>query len=120
MAGGTASSAEHHALGQQLADDASAAGAEREADGDLAAALRRAREQQVRDVGARDEQDEDRRRLPQRQDRPRALVEHALRQRVDADAVIAVRVGKLLRETDGDHVICAAPDRACDLASSGR
>ena len=47
---------EHHALGEKLPDDAHAPCAERRADGDLAAARRAAREQEVRDVAARDQQ----------------------------------------------------------------
>ena len=47
---------QHQALGQDLTDDASAAGAEREPDRDLALTRRAAREQQVRDVRADDDQ----------------------------------------------------------------
>ena len=47
---------EQHALGQQLPDDAPAAGAERQADRHLAAPRRGLRQQQVRDVRARDQQ----------------------------------------------------------------
>ena len=47
---------QQHALGQQLADDAPAAGAEREPDRDLAPPRRGRRQQQVGDVGARDQQ----------------------------------------------------------------
>ena len=50
------SAGEQHALDQQLTDDAAAAGAERETDGDLFLPRRRARDQQARDVGARDQQ----------------------------------------------------------------
>ena len=53
-----ADQAEDHALGEQLADQAAATGAERGPHGDLALARRRAREQQVRDVHARDQQHE--------------------------------------------------------------
>ena len=47
---------EQHAFGEQLADDAAAAGADGGADGDLARAAGGARQQQVGDVGAGDQQ----------------------------------------------------------------
>ena len=47
---------EHERLGQALPDQSGGAGTERQAHRHLAAPSRRAREQQVRDVGARDEQ----------------------------------------------------------------
>ena len=53
-----ADQAEHDALGQQLPDDAPAARAERGPHRDLAAPAGGPREQQVGDVGARDEQHE--------------------------------------------------------------
>ena len=53
-------------------------GAERGARGDLADARRAAREQQVRDVHARDQQHETRRDEQDRQRRPRIEVDHAL------------------------------------------
>src|SRR6266516_5710715 len=49
---------EQRAFGQQLADQAKPSGAESGADGDLTLARRRARQQQVRGVGAGDEQNE--------------------------------------------------------------
>ena len=48
----------HHALGEQLARDPQPRRAERQPQRQLVAARRRARDQQVRDVGARDQQDE--------------------------------------------------------------
>ena len=51
-----AGACEHHALGQQLTHETLAARAHRGAHGELAAPLQRAREEQVREVGARDEQ----------------------------------------------------------------
>ena len=59
---------EQHALGEELPDQAAAAGADRRADRDLALAHGRAREQQARDVGAGDHQQE-RRRAEQREQR---------------------------------------------------
>src|SRR6185369_14248023 len=47
---------EHDALDEKLSDDAPAAGAERESYGDFLLPRRRTRDQQARDVGARDEQ----------------------------------------------------------------
>ncbi len=49
---------EHEALGSIWSDQAAAAGAERRPDGDLLAANRRAHQQQVGDVGARDQDDD--------------------------------------------------------------
>ena len=59
---------EQDALGEELADQAAAARANRRAHRDFALAHRRAREQQARDVGARDHQQE-RRRAEQREQR---------------------------------------------------
>ena len=49
---------QQHALGQQLPDDAAAARADRGTNGDLTPSARRAHQQQVRDVGAGDQQHE--------------------------------------------------------------
>ena len=57
-AGGRRRQRQHRAFGQQLAHDAAPAGAERGADGDFASTGGAAREQQVRDVAARDQQHE--------------------------------------------------------------
>src|ERR1051326_4793091 len=51
-----ANSGEQHAFGQQLPDDADAAGAHGRAQGDFFPARRGAGEKKVRDVGVRDEQ----------------------------------------------------------------
>ena len=51
-------SASTHAFDEELRDDAAAAGAEGDAHGDLALTRQRARQQQVGDVRARDQQDE--------------------------------------------------------------
>ena len=45
-----------HALGEQLRDEAAAAGADREADADFALPVYRASQHQIGDVGARDQQ----------------------------------------------------------------
>jgi hypothetical protein len=93
------------ALEHELADDAAAAGAERGAHGDLVAARGAAREQQVGDVGAGDEEDEhdrdhehDQRRAHRRGVR---LVE---REHLDAAALLLLGVGLLEARGDGDHV----------------
>jgi hypothetical protein len=57
-AGGPAEQAEQGALGEELADQAGAARAERRPDGDLARARLRPRQQQVRHVDAGDQQHE--------------------------------------------------------------
>ncbi len=57
-AGGAAHDGEQKAFGQQLADDAQAARAQRGADGDFLFAGGGAREQQVGDVGAGDQQNQ--------------------------------------------------------------
>ena len=59
---------EQHALGEQLREQPAAAHAEREAQRDLAPALERAREQQIRDVRAGDEQHDDRHAADPRRD----------------------------------------------------
>ncbi len=66
--GAGAGCAQHDAFAGQIARDAPAARAEREADGELFAPSRRDGEQQIRDVRARDEQDETDRGFEQRQD----------------------------------------------------
>ena len=58
QAGGAAEQAEQQAFGQQLADQPAPARAKRGADGDLFLPAGRAREQQIRDIGARDQQHE--------------------------------------------------------------
>ena len=63
---------EHDALGEQLTDDASAAGAERRAQGHLAAPRRGPCQQHVGHVGARDEQQQS----GQRREHRRGDVEH--------------------------------------------
>ena len=56
--GGRAQHREHQAFGQQLANQSSAARADRQADADLLLPSRGARQEHVRDVDARDEQNE--------------------------------------------------------------
>ena len=67
---GTARGREQQALGEELADESSAPGAERRAHRELAMTRRRAREQQIRHVRARDEQHESHRDEQDEQRRP--------------------------------------------------
>ena len=93
---------QHQAFRQQLRDDARSARAERGADRQLASADVAAREQQVRHVGAAQEQHESddaeqqKRRVLQRR------AHHAGAQRLDEDAPALVRLGIRLREPVGD------------------
>ena len=82
---GAADARQQHAFGKKLADDAAAAGAERQPDGDLGASHRTAREQETGDVGARDQQRQQHRRSEGEQPLPRPS-EQGLVQRHDARA----------------------------------
>ena len=80
---------EQRALGQQLTNQAAAPGAERRAHGELAIAAQQARERQVGDVGAGDQQDEPGRPEQDQQHRPRVarqLLAHADGRRREARA----------------------------------
>ena len=89
---------QHDALGQQLPHDAAAAGADRGADRDLALADGRAHQQQVGDVGARDQQDEGDR-AQQHPQRRSDVADDDLLHRRDAEAALAAqRVRKRLAE----------------------
>ena len=98
---------EGHALGEELADEPPPAGADGQAYGDLAPAMERAAEEQVRDVGAGDEQDEADDGHQQRRHRHHAVarvrVHGGARQRHHghAAALVVVRVFRL--EPLGDH-----------------
>ena len=80
---------QHHALGQQLPNDAAAAGADRRADRDLALAARGAHEQQVRDVGAGDQQHKADRAQQDEQRRP-DVADDLVLQQLDAEPVVAL------------------------------
>ena len=97
-----ADSREHEALGEHLANQLQASGAERRAHGNLAAPAREPRQDQVGDVGADDQQQEADRGRNQQQRRPHGGDELFLR-RDDAGAPsgVAVRIGR--REPAGDH-----------------
>ena len=80
---------EQRALGEQLAHQPAASGAERRADRQLAIAPQQARERQVRDVGARDQQHQAGRPEQDQQHRPRVarhLLAHAGGRRGEAGA----------------------------------
>ena len=91
-AGDAAGKREHEALGQDLRDQPSASGAERQAHRHFLLARERSREQQVADVGARDEQHEADRR-EQDDQRPLGVADQrvAQRHRVVARALILLR-----------------------------
>ena len=96
---------QQHALGEQLADDARPAGPHGGPDGDLPAAGGRARQQQVRDVGAGDEKHEAHRPEQRPEGGPDVLHQLVLQpDHVRAHAGVVVRI--LLLETlrDGDHL----------------
>ncbi len=102
----TADDGKQHALDQQLPHDPPAVGAERDAHGNLARPVRRAREQQVGDVGARDEQHEaDGAHQRQEYRADRAAIESPV-ERLDLWLNVLVGVGIILRETltDREHL----------------
>ncbi len=91
----------HHALSEHLPDQPHAAGADRRAHHQLASARRRAREQQVRDIGARNQQHE-RHRGEQHQQRLPRIADHDLLHRHNRDALLAVTERVLLAESRCD------------------
>ena len=102
---------QHDALGQQLPHDPAAAGAHRRADRDLPLADGRAHQQQVRDIRARDQQDEGDRAQQHPQRRPH-VADDDLLHRLDAEAALAAqRVGKLLAELVAACCSCAVGRR---------
>ena len=100
----SAAAGEHEALGEHLADEPPAAAAERRAHRQLPLARGRAHEQQVRDVGARDQQHE-RHRPHQREDRGPHVGDEVLVHRLDAQ-VHACRLldRELLAQIGGERV----------------
>ena len=86
---------QRHALGQQLPDDASAAGADGRAQRHFTLARRGAHQQQVRDVGAGDEQDEGDGGAQNEQRGPRAPDEHRLHPLETEASSVAEGVWKL-------------------------
>ncbi len=94
---------EQDALGQQLTEDASAGGAEGDAQGDLAAPRERAGEQQVGDVGAGDQENE-RHRSEQGQQRRPGRVRQLPVERQQVHVVPGVGFGKGLLQRRLDRV----------------
>ena len=88
------------ALGEQLADQAAAGGAQRQPHGDLAPAPGGARQQQTGDVGAGDEQDEGDRAGEQQEEGP-GIGHHALLQAHQLDPVVG---GVLLAQVGGHRL----------------
>jgi hypothetical protein len=84
---GRARQGQQDAFGEELADDASASGADGDADGDLPAACHGAGQQQVGDVGAGDQQHETDR-AHQTQKRGAHIADHGFTERIDAEAGI--------------------------------
>ena len=96
-------SGEDHAFGEQLAHEVAAAGAQRGADGHLAAARGGARDQQAGHIGAGDQHDEAHRHHQHQQGRAYAA-HHAVLQQVGVDAHGVVGRGILLLEALRDGV----------------
>ncbi len=97
---------QHEALDEQLPHDLPARRAERRAQRELALTGGAARQQQVRDVGAGDEQHESDGAEQQPQRRLRRVAEEVVLERLDAGAPARVGFRKRLREVgrDGQHV----------------
>ena len=97
---------ERQRLGEQLADDPPATRAERRADRHLAPPHCSSREQQIRDIGARDEQHHADR--GEEDEKPGLVIPHQhATQRHRAHRPIAVRVGVLRGEARGDRASSA-------------
>ena len=88
---------EHDALGQDLPDEAPAARADCTTDRDFRLARRRSSQQETRDVGARNQQDEQDRALENQQRFLCAAIEKVV-QAHHAEATVRIRVRKLFRE----------------------
>jgi hypothetical protein len=97
----TAQHREQHALGEELADDAPPGRAHGEAHAQLADARVRAREQQVRDVRAGDQQHE-RDREPEQQEHRPGLADQGLADQHRAEHLVAVGVDIVLGDRGGD------------------
>ena len=96
---------EHQAFGQHLAHQAAALGAERGAQADLALARRAARQQQVGDVDAGDEQHQ-RDRADQREQRRAQLADQLFLQREDHHRAAGIELRLFLLELGVDGSAC--------------
>ncbi len=101
--GKTAGGREHEALGEQLRDDPSPARAERGADGDFTGPRGGAREQQVGDVDARDQQHEHHG-AEEHEQGPTYVSDEHVEQRLDANGVPADFLGILLCQSPLDSI----------------
>ena len=103
---------QHHRLREELANQPAPSRAERRAHGHLARPRRAAREQQVGDVHAREEEQQPGRRHDDDQDRPQVADDRVDQRPRDVDAV-AVRRGKVIGEAAHDrrHLAFRALDR---------
>ena len=102
---GSAGCREENALGEELAHEPHSFRAECGADRDFASSARRAGEQEVRDVRARDEQHEPDRTEQHEQRRPHASHDDAVHC-VDLNAAVPLLVGKIVPDAlcDGRHL----------------
>ena len=101
------------ALDNHLQHQAPSAGAQREPHRELVVALGAAGEEQVGDVGAGDQQEQQRRGLPYRQERSGALVRQAAGHRHDRNLPVrmGVRVSLPLPLDDGAHLVSRSRQR---------
>ena len=113
---------EHQAFGQELADDARPAGAQRRPDRQLTRAHRGARQQQVGDVGAADEQHEADDAEEQHRRQAELAADQGVVQRLERDAAPLVRLRELSRQPfgDGRHVGIRGLERHAGLQASDR
>ena len=88
---------------KKLPNDLSTACPERGANRNFALARRGTREQQIRDIGARDKQHESNRREQHQQRRPH-VTDHIVMQRSDEFTASGVGIGILLRQLRGDRL----------------
>jgi hypothetical protein len=95
---------EHDVLGEELANQTSAPGAERCANGHLALARRAARQRQVREIGAANQQQHADRAQEHVQGAAQLRADHRVHVANDRDAPAFVRVGKILRDAAADRV----------------
>ena len=112
QAGGAAEQPEDRALGEELTGDPRAPGAERCADGQLTLTCGGSREQQVRDVGTRGQEDE-RDRGEQDQQRRLHVGGHLLLQRDDVGGPPGVEGRKATRQlgVNGGEILLCLGDR---------
>ena len=110
-------------LDQQAAHDRAAAGAQRDADGDVALTLGRAREPHVGEVHARDEQDDGRGGEQEQTRRPLLPRQRAVERKRDQPpvAILLHRAGVVARGARGERRRAArSPVRATCPARAGR